>query len=98
MSVTGRRQEAAPQSLHKLHVQIWPLCCVCSTRNRVFLASRSRLAARAISRNPVHTLKAKHVQNSGNEKQAFLAVGVQVLCRGLMAVPVTIEKSILEVR
>ena len=42
-------------------IQIWPLCCVCSTRNRVFLASRSRLAARAISRNPVHSLKAKSV-------------------------------------
>ena len=42
-------------------LQIWPLSYVCSTRNRVFLASRSRLAARAISLNPVHTLKAKYV-------------------------------------
>ena len=29
-------------------IHIWPLCCVCSTRNCVFLASRSRLAARAL--------------------------------------------------
>ena len=34
---------------------------MCSTRNRVFLESRSRLAARAISRNLVHSLKAKSV-------------------------------------
>ena len=34
--------------LFTLLVQIWPLCCVCSTRNRVFLASRSRLALRAL--------------------------------------------------
>ena len=42
-------------------LQIWPLCCVCSMRNRVFLALPFCLAARAISRNPVHTLKAKSV-------------------------------------
>ena len=42
-------------------VQIWPLRCVCSTRNRIFLASQSRLAACAISRNLVHSLKSKSV-------------------------------------